>query len=134
MFVGTGMLLLLAVSLPPGLREEWGRFTVNFFGGVRQRISVDYNSSRNEMRSLNLQFEGHIESTKSHLSTFVVPRCPLLLLFFEQHFRSLALCRGRLQGGTLGTALSIPIPFSRRDDVTFRPAFAWWEEQLVVDV
>ena len=35
---------------------------------------------------------------------------------------------------TLGTALSILIPFSRRDDVTFRPAFAWWEEQLKVAV
>ena len=41
---------------------------------------------------------------------------------------------GKVVGGTLGTALSIPIPFSRRDDVTFRPAFAWWEEQLEVAV
>ena len=40
----------------------------------------------------------------------------------------------KVAGGTFGTTLSIPIPFSRRDDVTFRPAFAWWEEQLEVAV
>ena len=40
----------------------------------------------------------------------------------------------KVVGGTVGTALSIIIPFSRRDDVTFRPAFAWWQEQLEVTV
>ena len=82
-----------------------------------------------------MEFEGHIKSTKSHLS---------LLLFLAALFRCSSLtsissgvsrfggegCRG----GTLGTALSFPIPFSRRDDVTFRRTFAWCEEKLEVVV
>ena len=96
LFVGTGLLLLLAVSLSPDLREELGRLTVNMFV-VFDNAFGDYNGSRNDMRHPNLEFEGHIESTKSHLSTFIVPRCRLLLLFFEQHsFRSLTLWRRRL--------------------------------------
>ena len=64
---------------------------------VFDNVFGDYNGSRNGMRNPNLEFEGHIESTKSHLSTFIVPRCPLPLHFFEQNFfRSLALWRGRL--------------------------------------
>ena len=97
LFIGTGLLMLLAVSLSPGLREEWGRMTVNMFV-VFDNVFGNYNGSRNDMRNPILEFEGHIESTKSHLSTFIVPRCPLpLLLFFEQNFfRSLALWWGRL--------------------------------------
>ena len=64
---------------------------------VPDNVFGDYNGSSNDMGNPKLEFEGHIVSAKSPLSTFLVPPCPLLLLFFEQHFfRSLALWRRRL--------------------------------------
>ena len=134
LFVGIGLLLLLAVSLSPGLCEEWGRLTVLMFL-MFANVFDDYIGSASDMRNPSLEFEGHVESTKSHLSTFIAPHCPLPLLFFEQHFfRIRALWRGRLYKKTLGTTFPISIPFSSRIGVTFRPVFTWWEEKLKVPV
>ena len=36
---------------------------------VSDNVFGDYNGSRNDMRNPKLEFEGHIVSTKSHLST-----------------------------------------------------------------
>ena len=75
------------------LAEVFSQLAIHLFDNV----FGDYNGSRNDVRNPNLEFEGHIESTKSHLSTFIVPRCLLPLLFLEQHFfRSLALWWRRL--------------------------------------